>query len=79
MTTFAMDHSSNGKYSEEAQEARNQHNWKFREQCKNKTSKMNPNTDLLDRLLITSDSAIANLRACLKAKHNKLIPEKKFN
>ena len=36
---------------------------------------MDTNTDLLNRLLITSDPAIESLRACPKTKHIKMNPE----
>ena len=36
---------------------------------------MDTNTDLLNRLLIISDQAIANLRACPKTKHIKMNPK----
>ena len=64
-----------GLYSKEAQEARNKHNRQFREQFTRKTSRMGTNTGLLNGLLITSDPAVASLRACLKIKHIKMNPE----
>lgn len=64
-----------GQLSEEAQEARNKHNKKFREMFTRKTSRLDTNTDLLNRLLITSDPYIASLRAAPKTRHGKMTPE----
>lgn len=64
-----------GQYSEEAQEARNKHNKQFRENYTRKTSRIDTNTDLLNRLLITSDPFIASLRASPKTKHSKMNPD----
>ncbi|KAF2888025.1 hypothetical protein ILUMI_18148, partial [Ignelater luminosus] len=40
-----------------------------------KTSRIETNTDLLHRLLITLDPLIASLRAPLKPRHRKITPE----
>ncbi|GBM30249.1 hypothetical protein AVEN_26158-1 [Araneus ventricosus] len=66
-----------GSYSEEAQEARNKHNRQYRELFTRKTSRINTNTDLLHRLLITSDPYIASLRAAPKSKKRKMDREMK--
>lgn len=52
-----------GQLSKEAQEVRNKHNRQYRELFTRKTSRLDINTDLLHRLLITSDSFIARLRS----------------
>lgn len=64
-----------GQLSEEAQEARNKHNKKFRELFTRKTSRLDTNTDLINRLLITSDPYIASLRAPPKTKRGQITPE----
>lgn len=64
-----------GQMSEEAQEARNKHNRKFRELFTRKSSRINTNRDLLNRLLISSDPYIASLRAAPKTKRGKIKPE----
>lgn len=51
-----------GQLSEEAQEARNKDTRKFRELFTRKTSRIDTNTDLFNRLLISSDPFIASLR-----------------
>lgn len=51
-----------GQLSEEAQEARNKDTRKFRQLFTRKTSRINTNTDLFNRLLISSDPFIASLR-----------------
>ncbi|GBL94212.1 hypothetical protein AVEN_163531-1 [Araneus ventricosus] len=66
-----------GSYSEEAQEARNKHNTQYRELFTRKSSRINTNTDLLHRLLITSDRYIASLRAAPKSKKGKMDREMK--
>ncbi|KAF2903874.1 hypothetical protein ILUMI_02292 [Ignelater luminosus] len=68
--------SSEGQLSEEAQEARNKNNRKYKELFTRKTSRIETNTDLLHRLLlITSDHFIASLRAPSKTRHGKITPE----
>lgn len=64
-----------GQFSEEAQEARNKHNRQYRELFTRKTSRIDTNTDLLHRLLITSDPVIASLCASPKTKCGKIISE----
>ncbi|KAH9645939.1 hypothetical protein HF086_011401 [Spodoptera exigua] len=64
-----------GQMSEEAQEARNKHNRRFREHFTRKSSRINKNRDLLNRLLISSDPYIASLRAVSKTKRGKIKPE----
>ncbi|GBM43203.1 hypothetical protein AVEN_50118-1 [Araneus ventricosus] len=66
-----------GSYSEEAQEARNKHNRQYSELFTRKSSRINTNTDLLHRLLITSDRYIASLRAAPKSKKRKMDREMK--
>ncbi|GBM64859.1 hypothetical protein AVEN_157110-1 [Araneus ventricosus] len=61
--------------SEEAQEARNKHNRKFRELFTRKTSRIDTNKDLINRLLLTSDPFIENLRSRPKIKHGKISNE----
>ncbi|GBM56366.1 hypothetical protein AVEN_56181-1, partial [Araneus ventricosus] len=51
------------QFSEEAQEARNKHNRKFRELFTRNTSSIDKKKDLIIRLLLTSDPFIANLRS----------------
>ncbi|GBO08970.1 hypothetical protein AVEN_208280-1 [Araneus ventricosus] len=64
-----------GQLSEEAQEARNKHNMKFRELFTRKISGIYTNKDLINRLLLTSDPFIANLRARPKTKRGKISNE----
>lgn len=64
-----------GQLSEEAQEARNKHNRKFRELFTRKTSRMDTNKDLINRLLLTSDPFIASLRVPPKTKRGKISKE----
>ncbi|GBL75701.1 hypothetical protein AVEN_155008-1 [Araneus ventricosus] len=59
----------------EAQEARNKQNRKFRELFPRKTSIIDKNKDLINRLLLTSDPFIANLRALPKTKRGKISNE----
>ena len=59
-----------GQLSEEAQEARNKENRKYRELFTRKTSRLHTMTDLFNRLLITSDPFIASLRCIPKRKKN---------
>ncbi|GBN31394.1 hypothetical protein AVEN_105315-1 [Araneus ventricosus] len=63
------------QFSEEAQETRNKHNRKFGELFIRKTSRIDTNKDLINRLLITSDPFIANLRARPKTKGGKISKE----
>lgn len=64
-----------GQLSEEAQEGRNKHNRQYRELFTRKTSRIDTNTDLLHRLLITSDPLIASLCNSPKTKRGKIILE----
>ncbi|GBN95109.1 hypothetical protein AVEN_203137-1 [Araneus ventricosus] len=64
-----------GQHSEEAQEARNKHNRKFRELFTKKTSRIDTNKYLINRLLLTSDPFIANLRSRPKTKRGKISNE----
>ncbi|GBM77807.1 hypothetical protein AVEN_142166-1 [Araneus ventricosus] len=64
-----------GQLSEEAQEARIKHNRKFRELFTRKTSGIYTNKYLINRLLLTSNPFIANLRACPKIKRGKISNE----
>lgn len=64
-----------GQLSKEAQEVRNKHNRQYRELFTRKTSRLDINTDLLHRLLITSDPFIASLRAPPKTKRGQIILE----
>ncbi|GBN65234.1 hypothetical protein AVEN_80857-1 [Araneus ventricosus] len=66
-----------GSYSEEDQEARNKHNRQYRELFTRKTSRINTNTDLLHRLLITYYPYIASLRAVPKYRKRKMDREVK--
>lgn len=61
-----------GNFSEEAQEARNKEVRSFREHFTRKTSRIHTNTDLMLRLLISSDPFIASLRAPPKTRHLEL-------
>lgn len=51
-----------GQLSEEAQEARNKDNRKYRELFTRKTSRIHTNMDLANRLLVSSDPLITSLR-----------------
>lgn len=62
-----------GQLSEEAQEARNKHNKKFRELFTR--TRFDTNRDLINRLLITSDPHIASLRASPKTKRGQITPQ----
>lgn len=64
-----------GQLSEEAQEARNKDVRRYREHFTRKTSRIDTNTDLLNRLLISSDPFLASLRRVPKKKHSFLEPE----
>lgn len=64
-----------GQFSEEAQEARNKDNRKYRELFTRKCSRVATNEDLIHRLLITSDPFIASLRSSPKTYRQKLLPE----
>lgn len=64
-----------GQLSEDAQEARNKHNRKFRELFTRKTSRIDTNTDLINRLLVSSDPVISSLRAPPKTKHGQITRE----
>lgn len=64
-----------GQLSEEAQEARNKDNRKYRELFTRKSSRILTNTDLVHRLLITSDPYVTSLRASPRTKHSKILPE----
>ena len=64
-----------GQLSEEAQEARNKDSRKYRELFTRKDSRVHTNTDLLHRLLITSDPLIANMRARAKTKRSEIMPD----
>ncbi|GBM99504.1 hypothetical protein AVEN_119782-1 [Araneus ventricosus] len=61
--------------SEEVQEVRNKHSRKFRELFTRKTSRIDTNKDLINRLLLTSDSFIANLCPCPKPKRGDISNE----
>ncbi|GBM11349.1 hypothetical protein AVEN_13578-1 [Araneus ventricosus] len=61
-----------GQLSEEAQEARNKHNRRERELFIRETSRIDTNKDLINRLLLTSDPFIANLRSRPKIKRGKI-------
>ncbi|GBN09182.1 hypothetical protein AVEN_186924-1 [Araneus ventricosus] len=54
---------------------RNKHNRKFRELFTRKTSRIDTNKDLINRLLLTSDPNIANLRSRPKTKRGKISKE----
>ncbi|GBM84803.1 hypothetical protein AVEN_217789-1 [Araneus ventricosus] len=60
-----------GQLSEEAREARNKHNRKFRELFTRKTSMIDTNKDLINGLLLTSDPFIASLRSRPKTERRK--------
>lgn len=64
-----------GQLSEEAQEARNKDNRRYREFFTRKTSRIDTNTDLLNRLLISSDPFISSLRLKMKRKRSPLNPD----
>ncbi|GBL73784.1 hypothetical protein AVEN_230759-1 [Araneus ventricosus] len=64
-----------GQLSEEAQEARNKNNRKFRELFTRKTSRIDTKKGLINILLLTSDPFIANLRSCPKTKRGKISNE----
>lgn len=64
-----------GQMSEEAQEARNKDNRRYRELFTRKNSRINTNIDLLHRLLISSDPFIASLRKPVLTKRNVLSSE----
>ena len=64
-----------GQLSEEALEARNKDSRKYRELFTRKSSGIHTNTDLLHRLLITSDPYITSLRASPKTKRSEVLPE----
>lgn len=64
-----------GQFSEEAQEARNKDNRKYRELFTRKSSRVHTNEDLIHRLLITSDPFIASLRSSPKTNRQELLPE----
>ncbi|XP_012564316.3 uncharacterized protein LOC105848674 isoform X1 [Hydra vulgaris] len=55
-----------GLMSEEAQEACNKDFKKFREDFSRKTSRIDTNRDLVNRLLVSSDPVITSLRKCHK-------------
>lgn len=61
-----------GNFSEEALEARNKETRNYREMFTRKTSRVDTNTDLLNRLLISSDPLIASLRLPPKTRHGDL-------
>lgn len=65
----------NGQLSEEAQEARNKDTRRHREFFIRKTSRVNTNIDLLNRLLISSDPFIASLRHVPKRNRSHLESE----
>lgn len=62
-------------YHEEAQEARNKDNRYYREFFTRKTSRIDTNTDLLNRLLISSDPYLASLRCIPKINNSQIEPE----
>lgn len=64
-----------GQLSEEAQEARNNDNRYYREFFTRKTSRVDTNTDLLNRLLISSDPYLAGLRSIPRKNRSILEPE----
>lgn len=64
-----------GNFSEEAQESRNKDSRNYRELFTRKTSRVDTNTDLLHRLLISSDPYIASLRLTPKTQHGALSAE----
>ena len=51
-----------GQLSEEAREARNKDLKRYRENYRSKTSRIDTNKDLLNRLLLSSDSKISGLQ-----------------
>lgn len=55
-----------GQLSEEAQEARNKEIRRYRELFTRKTSRTDTNSDLIRRLLISSDPYISSLRKTIK-------------
>jgi len=61
-----------GQLSEDAQEAREKHHRKYRELFTRKMSRIHTNTDLLHRLLITSDPVIGSFRYPHKTKHSRI-------
>lgn len=64
-----------GQLSEEASEARNKDIKKYRQNFTRKSSRINTNTDLLHRLLISSDPYICSLRKTPHTNRGMLIPE----
>ncbi|PZC85997.1 hypothetical protein B5X24_HaOG214362 [Helicoverpa armigera] len=64
-----------GQLSEEAQEAKNKDNRRYREFFTRKTTRIDTNTDLLNRLLISSDPFISSLRLIIKRKRSFLDPD----
>lgn len=65
-----------GQLSEEAQEAKNKDIKNFREYHSRKTSRIDTNTDIFNRLLLSSDPLLSNLRE-VKKKKRKLHPHVK--
>lgn len=61
--------------SEEAQEARNKENKRYREAFTRKMSRIDTNTDVLHRLLIASDPYICALRKSSKTKRGVITDE----
>ncbi|KAH9632628.1 hypothetical protein HF086_004746 [Spodoptera exigua] len=61
--------------SQEAQEARNKDNRRYGEFFTRKTTRIDTNTDLLNRLLISSDPFISSLRLIMKRKRSPLDPD----
>ena len=64
-----------GQFSEEAQKARNKDNRRYRQSFTRKTSRMDTDRDLINRLLITSDPYIASLRSSPHTNHRKMGPD----
>lgn len=64
-----------GQLSEEAREARNKDSRRYREHFTRKTSRLDTNTDLIHRLLISSGPFLASLRHFPERKQGKLSRE----
>lgn len=64
-----------GQLSEEAQESRNKDTRRYRLQFTRKISRKDTNSDLINRLLISSDPYICNLRKAPRTKRGQLTPE----
>jgi hypothetical protein len=64
-----------GILSEEAQESRNKDIKRYRESYSRKSSRININTDIFQRLLLSSDPLISSFRKVDKHNIKKLLPE----